>query len=230
MAKQQKELYIIIFLLALVGIVFLSLRISGIFGFSVLVVLVVGSLGAGFYYLGRAIYEYYQQQKNGNSIESSIFQRQRHCQQQIERLELEVQDIYLNILELKSQMSPSFDIPETTRQETERLVNAFQKESDLRKTKIAFYRTCLEKLQALLHHHQLTKKLERQQQKLKQLREKNYDELGDIERFKSNLEQDQYYLETIETLTLKMLKSGTLDNAEELKLELLEMTQELDRL
>ena len=230
MTNNKKGINIIILVLLLLFSGFIALRFSAALGIAVLGLLALGVIIGGGYYLFHSLQRFWRQYKQNKSMEGSIFNRQRHCRQQIERLELEVQDIYLNILELKAQLSPSFDIPISTRQETARLVKAFQKESDLRKTKIVFYRTCLEKLQALLHNHQLTKKLEIKQYKLKQLQEKNYEELGKMEQFKSNLEQDQYYLETIETLTLRMLKSGTLDTAEELRLELVEMTKDLDRI
>ncbi|MDX1666171.1 MAG: hypothetical protein R3350_03030, partial [Saprospiraceae bacterium] len=60
--------------------------------------------------------------------------------------------------------------------------------------------------------------------------EDNYEELAELEELKADVESDVFYLDTIERLSLRMLESNSLDDARGLKLELEEMTKELDEL
>lgn len=225
---QEKETNIIIMILLVVIGAFLAARVLAVFRFAILGIVALVLVGVSAYFLIKWIRKAWKNHKNNQSVEGGILQRQRHCRQQMEKLELEVQDIYLDILDLRAQLSPSFDIPNATRAETQRLITAFEKEQQLRRTKITFYRTCLNKLETLLKHYQLTKKLEHQQQKLKALQERNQNEIADLESFKSDIEYDKHYLDTIETLSLRMLDSSSVDDAEHLQLELIEMTKELD--
>lgn len=225
---QKKEANTILTILIIVLAAVVAVRVLAVFRFAILGIFALVAIGVSGYFLLKWLSKTWKNYQDNQSIEGSIMQRQRHCRQQMERLELEVQDIYLDILDLRAQLSPSFDIPNSTRLETQRLITAFEKEQQLRRTKITFYHTCLTKLETLLKHYKLTKKLELQQQKLKALQERNYDEIADLEAFKSDIEFDKQYLETIETLSLRMLDSSSVDDAEDLQLELVEMTKELD--
>lgn len=229
MAKKNEANIIIMILLVIIGAV-LAVRVLAMFRFAILGLFLLIAVGVGTYFLIKWLRHLWKRYKENQSMEGEILQKQRHCRQQIERLELEVQDIQLNILDLEAQLSPSFDIPNATRVETQRLITAFENEQQLRRTKISFYRTCLHKLETLLTHYRLTKKLQIQQQKLKALQERNQHEIADLEAFKSDLEYDKHYLETIDTLSLRMLDSASVDDAEYLQLELIEMTKELDDL
>ena len=100
----------------------------------------------------------------------------------------------------------------------------------LRKTKIVFYQTSKQKLESLLANHLLADKLVDKQRVLQELQENQYEELASMESLKTNLEHEVVYLRTIDQLSLRMLKSQSLQEAESLRLELIEVTNELKNL
>ena len=65
---------------------------------------------------------------------------------------------------------------------------------------------------------------------LQELQENQYEELASMESLKTNLEHEVVYLRTIDQLSLRMLKSQSLQEAESLRLELIEVTNELKNL
>ena len=60
--------------------------------------------------------------------------------------------------------------------------------------------------------------------------ENNIEDVSDMGGVKSFLDYEKTYIETIDELSLKMLESRSVANAEVLKLELVEMTKELREL
>ena len=93
-----------------------------------------------------------------------------------------------------------------------------------------FYQVCKTKLETLAYNHKFSKELASKQQKLSELQEDHFDDIANMESFKTDLEYNKHYMETIETLSLRMLESTSLDSAQQLHLELKEITKELKRL
>ncbi len=171
-----------------------------------------------------------QRKEYANSTEGIVSKKLKHCQQSISSIQKEKLAIEQDIQDLESQLSASRHISSPTLEETQRIIKEFRKELDLRNTKIEFYQTCINKLQALLHNHQLAKELEIKQQTLRQLREKNQEDIVDFEELKSSLAFEQSYISTIDELSYRMLESSSLQDAQAVQLELETITQELRKL
>ncbi|MCP3928363.1 MAG: hypothetical protein GY705_04610 [Bacteroidetes bacterium] len=140
----------------------------------------------------------------------------------------EISEILRNIQDLKVRLTGDLEIPKHQREKTERLIEGFKKELDLRETKINFYETCIHKLKGLLNGQILSKELKEKQKKLKLLREDHQEDMAKMEEMKSDMEFDHFYLDTIDNLSLRMLSSESLADAEQVQLELEEMTREID--
>jgi len=209
---------------------FVAMRFIFVFRWIILsgFVLIAGYFGV--FYFWRFFQKKRREKTFRTSTEGIIDHRFTHCNSQISHHKKEMLEIQKNIAELESRLSASLDLPASTKKETHRLIGAFQNELKLRESKIAFFETCVEKLKTLLNNYQLTQELVEKQQKLKQLQEQHYEEIADLEELKSNIEYDKVYLETIENLSNRMLESNSVDDAENLQLELEKMTKELDEL
>ena len=223
---KNPSLIVLLFLLGFVVLIFL-MRINRVAFFIMLALLLVVSLVV---YLTRQIRQKKQAAAFARSSEGVIQAQMDTCQQHIQKLKTEAQEIHQNIKELQAQIQQSKNLKTNTRAESKKLIDAFENELKLRNVKIDFYEDCLKKLQNLLHNHSLLKELENKQQKLKQLQEARYEELADMESVRSNLEYEQTFLESIDTLSLRMLDSDSPDKAEALQLELDKLSQELRRL
>ncbi len=184
----------------------------------------------GIFYLWKFVQKNRREKAFRTSTEGIVKHRLSHCSSQINHNKKEMLEIQKNIAELEARLGASIEVPASTKKETHRLIGAFQNELKLRESKISFFEICVEKLNTLLNNYQLTQELVEKQQKLKQLQEHHYDEIADLEELKSNIEYDKFYLETIESLSNRMLESNSVDDAENLQLELEQMTKELDEL
>lgn len=152
------------------------------------------------------------------------------CEAEHHKHQKEVNDINASIREIERSMDSIEEMHPSNRAESKRILAGFYKELDLRSTKIDFYETCKAKLETLLHNFLFSKKLEEKQSKLKELQEHHHDDLATMESLRSDLEYNKRFLETIETLSLKMLSSNSLDTAQQLKLELKKVTEELRKM
>jgi len=122
------------------------------------------------------------------------------------------------------------ELLEKNRQKSKRILAGFYKELELRKAKIDFYEICQSKLETLNYNHNFSLELASKQKKLNEFQEDHYEDIANMETFKTDLEYNKHYMETIETLSLKMLESTSLDSAQRLQDELKEITKELKRL
>ena len=164
--------------------------------------------------------------KMGSKVAQSI----KTCSTHIDKNTSEIEDIKKDIRDLESHLIPGHEINEHSREESNRLIQGFEKQLELRKSKIAFYETCKRKLETIDYNHQLALELERKQAKLSKLEEGQYEAIAQMESLKTELEFDKSYISTIEKLSLRMLNSNSVSDAEALKLELIQITKELKRL
>jgi len=181
-------------------------------------------------WVGSALKEKFQNRAHSKTAEGAILQQIKRCEKQIEKHSFEIQDIKINIDDLEKGIDYTYEINEQSQKESERLTKAFKNEMSLRKAKIEFYEVCALKLKTILYNRQLVHKLDEKQRKLSKLQENHYEDLADMESMKTNVEYDKNYLSSIEELSLQMLKSKTLDAAQQLNLELIEITKEVRRL
>lgn len=225
-SNQQGPIWVAIFLGALV-LLLMVLRIN-VVAFLLLLSILLVAFGIG--YLIRYQIRKKRRIKFEQSTEGMIARWMTICEEQIARMTEEQGDIQFNINELQAKLAQTPTATVNTRKETENLITAFKKERQLRETKISFYTSCKEKLRTLKVNQDMVKTISDKKEKLKALQENHYVDIANMEELRSQLAHDQRYLETIETLSLRMLESTDLDAAESLQLELNKLTEEVRRL
>ena len=162
-----------------------------------------------------------------NSMEGSISQNLKLCEDQILKNQNEMIEIQENINELKDSMDDKMEINETTKYESEMLVKGFERELDLRNAKLEFYKTCKEKIVNIQFNQKLTQKLNNKKEKLRKLQEDHFDDLAEMEQLRSDMDYNKSYMETINRLSLKMVESTSLSSAQELHDELRLISKEM---
>jgi len=192
-----------------------------------LVLLFVLLLG---YYLLNSYFQKKQKKEIENSFLGQMNLKREDCQQKIRQLNKELLLVDNNIEDLKIKLKSNPQASDNAVQETEKLIAGFEEEKKLRQSKIAFYDLCLTKFNQIIKNHQLTEDLKLKREKLEELKESNIDEVSDMEGMKTFIDYEKTYIETIDELSLQMLESRSIERAEALQLELVEMTKELKEL
>lgn len=226
--QQRTILYIVLAVLGLFIIV--RLPVFGAVFFRLLLLAAIALGVYGLYWLVKYLLDRRNAEAYSRSTEGRIKAKIDYCEGLLEKNRKEMEEIQDNIRDLRSKVQATTDIRPQNRQESQELLSGFQSELQLRQAKAAFYQRCIRKLESLLRNHQLMTEIEEKKHRLRALQENNYEELAQLEEIKSDLEMDSTYLDTIDELSLKMLESDTVDDAEHLRLELEEMTRELDEL
>ena len=207
-------------------LIFFLIRIR-VFSAAMLFALFAGAV-YGLYLAFRAARNKFRRSASRKTAVGQIEARLEQCRNLLEKTREEDADIQRNIQDLESKTASVPELYPQRRLESGKLLDDFRSESRLRRAKIAFFESCIRKLENLLHNHLLAQELETKRERLRQLRENQYEELAQLEAIRTELEMDAFYLQTIEELSTKMVKSATVDDAEHLRLELEEMTRELD--
>ena len=194
-----------------------------------LIILIAALLIGSFYYMFEVKKNEKEADRYAKTTEGRVAQRLENCKKELAIQQKEINDIKKDIFELQSSLK-SKNLNDETRRESNRLLLDFKTELDLRNTKVEFYETCQQKLTTLLDNQKMTSKLADKRKKLNQLRERSYEDLAQMEGMKSEMEDEQFYLDSIDRLSLRILKSDSVNSAETLQLELREITKELKRL
>jgi hypothetical protein len=211
-------------LLFLVGLVYRPVLLLLLF------VVALSLFFGGSYFLVMNLGKKKQKQDKSEDVVEDIRIMVQRCEDERTKHQNEVSDIRTSIREIERSMDSIDEMHPGNRAESKRILAGFYKELDLRNTKVDFYETCQLKLETLLHNYLFSKKLEEKQSRLKELQENHHEDLATMESFRSDLEYNKRFLETIETLSLKMLSSNSLDTAQQLKLELKMVTEELRKM
>lgn len=153
-----------------------------------------------------------------------------YCRSQIQKNKDELEQIRQDIRELERDLDAGIEIAPQHKREGESLIEGFRSEFKLRQTKIGFFEACVQKLEVLLHNHNIARQLVEKKKALEQLKENHYEELAAMEELRTQVEMDTHYLNTIRELSTQMFLSQTVDDALLLKLELEKMTSELDNI
>ena len=218
----------IIWILVIVVAALFAARFMMAFGRMFLVLAAVGVLGAGVYYLVRHLRARWASRRYAKSTEGIIGSRVDRCQLEIRENKKAMEEIRRNIRELEEKLEQATQASEESRQYTRKLIEDFQAELELREAKINFLESCTRKLQMVLHNYELSKAFAEKKSELKLLREKNFEDIADLEELRSDIEYDRTYLETIDNLSLRMLGSQSLETVHALKQELEQMTRSLN--
>ncbi len=153
-----------------------------------------------------------------------------YCRNQIQKNKDELEQIRQDIRELERDLDAGIEIAPQHKREGESLIEGFRSEFKLRQTKIGFFEACVQKLEVLIHNHNIAHQLVEKKKALEQLKENHYEELAAMEELRTQVEMDTHYLNTIRELSTQMFLSQTVDDALLLKLELEKMTSELDNI
>jgi len=228
LAMNQQPRWVIV--LAAAAILLITLRFLPAFSFIFLLLLILAAAGFVAYSLWYYWRSRQEQSEFADTVSGRIQAQLEECEALRQKNELELQDIKSSIQDLEQQKANVSDMTETNRRESERLLKGFYQELKLRQTKNRFFRTAEEKLNSLLHNHQLENQLNEKRQKLLELREDKYEELAELEELRYNLVSDTAYLDTIDDLSQQMKQSESYENASSLEEKLEEMTVKLKKM
>ncbi len=229
--ENQKKPRHWIYQIAIVIAVFLvlSLFYRPLF-FLVLVLVGLLAFGGGLFLFFRQLYTYRQQGRRKHSTEGIISRQLSLCGSEIDKNKQEIKEIEGSISELETELSRSDELITPNWKSSQRILDGFKNEKELRLAKIDFYKTCQSKLETLQYNHDFAKRLEDKQDKLNKLKEAHHEDLAAMESLRTELEYNKQYLETIEVLSLRMLEINTLDSAQQLQKELKTITGEIRKL
>lgn len=207
--------------------VFLLLFLSRVL-FRFIWVLLLAGLAFGIYFGIKALMRRYRDKQFQKTTEGQIHARLLYCREQIQRNKEESQEVEQSIQDLEEKLNQNIELNPQSKDETNRLIEAFESELKLRKTKIAFFQTCEFKLQQMLNNFGYTKSLDAQKEKLRKLQENHFEDLAQMEELKSGVEMDVLYLDTIEKLSQRITESTNTNDAEQVRMELETMTNDLE--
>ncbi len=227
MAEQQNDTNWILRAALLFLLFIFLLRFMGrLFPF-ILGIMLVLAIGGGAFFLWSYLEKRRQARARRTTVEGMSEERIEFCREQIRRNREEARQIRKSIKDLKAQMASGEGLANKTREDALRLIREFESELKLRQSKISFYETALQKLEALQRNRLLTQSINDKELELKRLKEGHYEDLADMEELRSDVEMETLYLDTIDELSLKLNSSNSLESAENLRKELEEMTREL---
>lgn len=158
-----------------------------------------------------------------DKIQSSI----NRCLMALNQNRLELDAIESNIREIKQQITEESNLSPQNMEKSKQVLEGFTKEKVLRLAKSEFYQTAIKKLNLLLKNHQWAEGLEEKKNTLEGLRKHHYDDLATMEEIKYSVHAEEEYVHTIDSLSLKILDSTSLDDTKLVKEELEKIIQEL---
>lgn len=218
------NLVLFFFAILMLGLIFRP--VAFIFFMALLVAMLIGSV----YFIYKYLKEAQEEKEFISSMDGSVAQNLELCKEQISKNKKEMLDIKKSIFDLKQSIDNKMEINENTLSESQILISGFERELDLRKAKLDFYKICKTKIKNIHYNQQLAEKVAYKKEKLKRLQEDHFDDLAEMERMKSDMEFNKTYIDTINRLSLRMAESTSLSSAQELHDELKLINDELREL
>ncbi len=213
-----------------VAILLVSIRFVMAFRFVFATLLVLAPIAVG----GYILYQYIRNRRAAKAYSGSLIARVTNklevCRELYDENQLQLETIRNDIRELREKLGDGRQLSLANKQESERLLKAFEREYRLRQTKEGFFKTCIEKLENLLFNQQMSEEIEAKKRRLLELQEDKYEELAELEALRYDLESDSYYVDAIDELSQKMIESRDYEQASGLQLELEKMTESIKRL
>lgn len=209
-------------------IIILILRVAPMLRFFLFGIFVL-SIVAGIVYL---IWRYSNtktlQKKESGTVEGMTNAKIRHCDEQIAKNENEAEKIKESITSLQKELQMSEGLSAAKKKELKRLLEGFEGELKLRYAKLDFFRSAKKKLKKIQRNKQVDQAIAAKEEELKRLKEGHYEDLADMEALRSDMELETLYLDTIESLSLKLNDSNSLESVQSLHKELEAMTKDLE--
>ena len=227
MKKKNNTLLQLLLVIIGSGFAFVLIRFPFPGNMIALLLLVIFLVG---YYLLNGYLKKKMEKDLENSFLGQMNLKRQDCLLKINQLKKELKHIDSNIRDLNLKLQANPQASTGAINESSKLINEFQEEKKLRQSKIEFYELCQTKFNQIIKNHQLTEDLKVKRKKLEALKENNIDEVADMEGMKTFIDFEKSYIETIDELSLQMLQSRSVERAEALQLELVEMTKELREL
>lgn len=215
------HLILVFFGVLILGIIFR--RVAFLFFIVLAFALFFGSI----YYIVKHFRDAQNEKAFFDSMEGSIAQNLKLCEDQIVKNEKEMVEIQQNIQDLRDKIENKMSINESSIRESELLISGFSRELDLRKAKLDFYKICKEKIENIHFNQRLADEIASKKEKLKQLQEDHFEDLAEMEQLRSDMDYNKSYIDTINNLSLRMAESTSLSSAQELHNELKLITKEL---
>jgi len=203
-------------------------RFAGRLGFLFLMLLIIAGLVFGIYFLWQAFQKRRAERRRESTLEGKAYTKMKHCEEQISRNEQEANEVKKSIFELRKQLEGVEEVSPRKKAEANRLMKEFESELRLRHAKIDFFRAAKRKLERIQRNKLLDETLSAKEEELKRLKEGHYEDLADMEALRSDMELETLYLDTIESLSIKMDQSKSMESVKSLQRELEEMTRDLE--
>lgn len=224
MNQESKIAFIFKLLIAVMAAVLL-IRIFPPFRF----ILVVG-FGAAF--IGGMIYLLFQsvnQRRNvrakAGTLAGRIEQRIDTCNTHVAEYETEIAELREDLRKLRDRIDEIGTPHPESRRESERLAREFEREIQLRQSKIDFFQQCIGQLEDLLRQHYLNLEIQRSREKIDQLKQRRTDDVASMEEMRYQIEQESIQLETITELSQRAAAAEGLDQTEFLRGEIQKMAR-----
>ena len=157
------------------------------------------------------------QRRFQQSPEGWIENLKEQCASWLKQNRLELKGIESNILDLKKVMNLKKGRPDP---ESAKILQGFEQERQLRLVRIAFFQSCLEKLDALTQRQELARLLEEKKKRLRALRENPLEEWTAEETLSEDPNPDFLALESIQSLIHRMEAVSDFEEAEKLEREM----------
>lgn len=176
-------------------------------------------------------FRYWKRKKTQKLAESSlatgIQQKIANAKAQADHFRTTAQKIQNSRLELAQQLEKTKDpVPEVA-EKGQRLLRELDEEQALRNAKARFFETLVQELQNLQEQSLLQEQLLAKEAELEALRANNYDDIARMEELRYALERDKSRLDTIGELTHRAANSPSLNDTEQLRLDLEEQMKML---
>ena len=181
--------------------------------------------------IGFLVYMFVRKRQESRALKDNFYAqieiKRQQIQGRIAEYQKELNEIQRNISDLKHKLELNPNAKPEAKIESQKLIKGFEEEKMLRMTKIGFYELCMTKLNSIIKNHQLAEEIKRKRKRLEKFQENNVEDVAEMESIKTFIDFEKTYLDTIDKLSLQVLESRSIQDAEELKLELKEITREL---
>ncbi|MEM9836557.1 MAG: hypothetical protein AAF828_08650 [Bacteroidota bacterium] len=152
-----------------------------------------------------------------------IKQRIQQCQRKRDAFRTEAETIRQSYTELQRELEQAKSATPTAQKKGQQLLKELAEEQALRLSKAQFFDSSIAQLEGMLSQHRLHETLLAKEAQLDRLREKNFEDVADMENVRYQLEQDRIRLETVTDLTHRAATSPSLNQTELLRAELTEL-------